>query len=448
MPVDTSFYPTQQPQPFNPLTTIQSYAGIQGQLQQNQTQQRQLRGQQALGQILQQSTHADGLNANEVIQRAAQNPDAQMYLLNTMQELRSANPLTGYTGRDKNNNPTPMQAPYFQVAGMGNPSQQAPQEIIDKYHAHLDPIINELSNLSNKPDLSERDIINSSIDIANHPDTNFNHTDSASVIANIPHGPGGTPATSQQLRPLVNQKLQQAQQTKASLPPSSAMIAQQQQAQPTQEDYSTPGSATDVGLGVTQNQKYWQDHFQKVQEAQSTNPTKNAALHNILNIASQPGLQTGTKIAQMYQALAATGLAPEGIEDKAKQMQLLRNHFAQGIDELPGSDARLDEVKNKMGSENDLIGTIQDMTPYLIAVNDSNRAKAQYYHRVAGNGSNPDKVQAANAEWSNNFDPRILEMKSLPPEKLDKYMSRLTPQDRNELSRKYNYAIDNKLLGQ
>lgn len=470
--IDTSFYPTAPAAQFNPLTTVQGYASAQATLQENQLRQQEIQGRMALGQAIQASTdpRTGVLNNNELSRRIAANPAAAMFALQTQQEANTANPLTPYTGKNASGQPTPMQAPLGQVRAIGNPAQQAQspfssQDEIDKAHAHLDAVQGILTPLTNDPNLDQKKVINATVGAVSHPDANFNNVDAATTLSNLPHGPGGSPPTGDQLRPVVQQQLQKVQTAKAVLSqkyPSSQQIAQQQQppvatgnnGQPGSlsepPDQSTPGSATGLPIGFAENQAARQKHYLNVQDSANSVPQENAALNNILNISKVQGVPSGTMIGQMYETLASTGLAPKGIEDEGAQLKIIQNHAAQialagGV---PGSNERLEALQNAKVGDKDLPQVIQGMVPYLLAVNQGKLQQARYYQRNAGDGTNPATVAQSQQNWTQNFDPRILEMKQLQsdPVELKKYIGGLSKTDKTELLQKYNVSKQLGLL--
>ncbi len=106
---------------------------------------------------------------------------------------------------------------------------------------------------------------------------------------------------------------------------------------------------------------------------------------------------------------------------------------------MPGSDARLGALESAKVGDKDLPQVIQNMVPYLIAVNNGKVAQANYYKEAAGDGTDPVKVANAQGQWNENFDPRLLEMNTMKqdPTALKKYVGNLSPDDKKELNRKY-----------
>lgn len=189
--------------------------------------------------------------------------------------------------------------------------------------------------------------------------------------------------------------------------------------------------------GYNENLTSLQQHYQQVRNEANSVPQENAVLNNILNI-SKSGAPTGTLIGQMYQKLASTGMVPQGVSDIGAQLKTIQNHVSQLAlsGGMPGSDARLEALENSKVGSTDLPQTLQTMIPYLLAVNKSKVARAQYYAHQDPTGMNPQKIQTAQANWSANTDPRVLEYNGLPDNEKKKYVSALSPEDAKELSQK------------
>lgn len=423
---------------------------------------------------------------------AHQQQKEQVQRQQRQQQNRPQNGLTGSgQGQSQNNNASPdPSSPQITsqdlapLPGTANPLMQAPpqsqqqspqggasgswsQQDIDKVHDHNQGVISLLTPLANDPNLTEKKIMDTTIEAMNDPKIQFNAHDAALLLSKLPPN-----ATHQQLQQLVTSALQHQQQGAQILAqkmPSSSMLqsakpsATQTTASPNEpmSDVSTEAQAQNDGQpqpqegnqsttsenispqpapGVLENQAVRQKHYLDVQNAANSVPQENAALNNILNI-SKSGAASGTMVGQMYQALASTGLAPEGITDTGAQLKLIQNHAAQIATSggMPGSDARLAALENAKVGSADLPQVIQAMVPYLLAVNKGKLQQAQYYQNSAGNGLDPNKVSQAQTTWNQNFDPRLLEMRSMQndPAALKKYISNLAPEDKKELLEKH-----------
>lgn len=458
MAVDTSFYPTRQPDPINPLQLIGQYAGASSALQQNALLQQQVRGRVALGRLISQDTDAQGqLNQNALMRDVAQDPDARIYALQTQAEARNANPLTPYTTFDQNTGTyVQKQEPYSQVLQIGNPSQQAnntpPQSQIDKMHAHINAVHDTLQNLANKPDVSQSDVIDAVADTVAHPDTDFHATDGAALLSKIPSGPGGSPPNSQQLHGVIQPMLQQVTQTKALLD-SRYPSSEQQQAQKVAAQFAAPeeygntpqqapeqgGAMTAPPMGAQQNQQYWMNQYQHIRQEADSVPQTQAVLQKIMTL-SKNGAPSGTIAKDIYQYLAQRGVSMPGITEPAVQTQELAKYMEQALlaDGMPESDRRLQALESAFTNPKQLPQAIQGLIPFLEASNKAKLLKANFFGQQAGQsgGSNFQQVQDAQTKWNNIFDPRVLEYNSLAPADRRAYAQELSPEDAKELVRK------------
>lgn len=453
MPVDTSMYNNIHP-PIDPLETLGKYINITHGMGENQLQQQQIKGRIALGQAVQKATNPQTgmLDQNELNRLVAVNPDAQKFALETANSAHTANPLTSYMGANAKGQPTPMQAPESNVRAMGSEDQQAhpqwSQEQIDKMHSHNQAMINTLEPLANDPDLNESKTTNAVVDLVAHPDADFNATDGATILSSLPHGAGGSAGSGEQLRPLIQKHLEQQKIIEKTLSEKYPSTSQNQaREKAAQLANGAGGVATGLPVGYAENQASRQKHYLDVQNEANSVPQENAALNNILNI-SKSGVPSGTLVGKIYEALASTGLAPQGVSDEGAKLKLIQNHAAQVAlaGGVPGSDARLQALENAHVGDKDLPQVIQAMVPYLIAVNNGKVEKAKFYQSVAGDGTTPDSVAEAQSSWNQHFDPRLLEMKELmkDPSSLKKYISGLSKQDKQNLLTKYN---ESKKLG-
>ncbi len=496
MPIDTSFYPTRQPEPINPLALVQGYAGAAHQIGENKLQQQQIRGRQALGRIISQTTGPNGIpNPPAILAKAAQDPDASWMVLQLQEEAKNANPLTQYIGKNKQGQPVPAQAPLYNVPGIfPDPSQgnnpltggQAPgavnmqsaqtqpeeappsQDKIDQAHAYNKAVRDVTEPLINDPDLDHKKAMRGVIDLVAHPDVpHMNAITGAATLSEL-YGPDGNPLPPEELRAKIQGIHDQHMQHQAHLDekyPSSEQLAQQRAAQfadsHAQEtpgmnahhqaenplDLATPGAATGLPIGYQGNLDANQHHYQEVQQAADSVPTENAALNNVLNL-SKSGAPTGTVLGEFYSYLAAHNIAPEGAQTDAEKLALIRSHASQlalaaGI---PGTNEKLHAIQNAKITDEDLPKVIQGMIPYLKAVNNSKVAQAKYYRGIDPSGSNAQSIAQARNNWQSHMDPRVFELQELQgdPDGLKDFTKGLSKTDRTEILKKYQ---DAKKLG-
>ena len=505
---DVSFYPTQYPKPINALDLMSQYNQVQHGMGENKLLQQEIRGRTALGRAVQASTDPQTgvLNNNKLNQLVAQDPDANWMALKISQDANSANPLTPYMGRtgisptNPQGTPTPMQGSLGQVRAIGDPSQQAgnafqqappaqqqagnpfqqqppvqqqnpdqapqqpadlpqiPQDKIDKLHAHNQAMLKTLTPLVNDPDLDHKKVIGGVSDLVTNPDADFNHHDGAAAISAIPFGQDGKPVSGDDLRaklqPIVAQQQAHEQYLTTNYPSSQQIAARKAAAAlaapQEQPDQSTPGSATGLPAGYTENQIAQQTHYHGVLDSADSAQKDNAALSNILNL-SKLGAPTGQVLGSFYTYLAKHDLAPVGAQGAAEQLQFIHEHAAQ-IAASAGSRSDQDLLSKQLAtvSADDLPKVIQGMVPYLEAVNESKVAQANYYQQKDPTGSNPTAIASARSDWRNVADPRIFEMRTLAksdPEGFKSYISGLDPSDANTLMAKYQKMFGSKKNG-
>lgn len=484
--VDTSMYNKNPLKPLNPLEMVSGYASAAHTINENKLQQQQIRGRQALGQIVSQSMNEDGSpNPAKILQKASKNPDAAWMVLQLQEEAKNANPLTSYLGTNEQGQPTPAQAPYYQVAGQNNPNwqvgenklttgappennappqsgnalmppgagaqqqQQAPAmdpSQVDALAAHTDAMLNVVEPLANDPNLDNKKIIRGVSDLVAHPDAKFSAMDGASALSKIPSGPNGQPANPQQLQQKIQPIYQQLKQNQAA-------IAQMRQAmnpqQPNPTKMSTPGVATGLPAGFSENLQQAQQHYGQVMQQADSVPVENAALDNVYDL-SKSGAPSGTVLGEFYSYLAAHNIAPEGAQTDAEKLALIKSHASQLAlaAGMPGSDARLDALQSAKVDDANLPKVIQTMIPYLKAVNNSKVAQAKFYRQQDPSGANANQITNARTTWQQNLDPRVFELQELQhdPEELKKFVSGLSKADRLKLSEKRKMALQLGIL--
>lgn len=477
--------------PANPLSTVQGYVGIANAIQQNRLMQQEQQsnsqnialrqGEIQAQQIMSKHRNDDGtFDVAGATAELKNNPLAYNALQHQNQLLNSQE----QTGLNAQNQP--VYGAHQNVLSKNNPFQnsgqqpqtpgQPNQETVDKLHNHLDTVSGILTPLASDPDVNQKKIIDAVSDGVAHPDADFSATEGASILSQLPNGPGGAPATSQQLQPLLQQKLQQVNQNKSMLSqkyPSSDQLAKQRQnaadvaagfAQPrAQAPAAGVGTITQVQMtpmsqdlqgqqpqeqspnqppqsnqgqqstqtdnsgvvhpqtvlspppGWAENQQHYQQHYQQVQHEADNVGQAHAVLQNIYNL-SKAGAPTGTISGKIYQYLAEKGLATPGIQEAAVQNQEIAKSMAQYAVSMgmPDTDKQLGAVQSAITHPDQLPQAIQELIPSLEAFNDTKGVKAQYYRKVAGsnNGGSPTEVAKAESDMQ-SFDPRLLLMQNL-----------------------------------
>lgn len=456
MPVDTSFYPTRQPEPINPLSLVQGYASAAHTLGENKLLQQTIRGRQALGQIIQQNTDESGIvNPAAALRDISQNPDASWMYLQQQENFKNANPLTQYMGTNAQGQPTPAQAPLYKVPGVFTQPQLS-QAQIDEIHAHNDAMINTLEPLANDPNVDHKKVIRAVSDLVARPEAKFNAMDGAAALGSIPFGANGEPpdsaAIQERLQPLLAKQKQNEQILSQKYPSSNQLAARERAAALARPlNLSSPGVATGLPAGYAGNQASRQTHYQQVLDEANSVPQENAVLNNILNV-SKSGADTGTKIGEMYQVMARSGLVPQGIVDRAEMLQTIKAHISQMAlaGGMPESDKRLAAIKSANVDDAQLPETMQAMIPFLKGVNNAKVARAKFYTSTDPTGADPQRITQAQTTWNSHTDPRVFELQELQsdPVALKKFTSGLSPQDRKSLLSKYQVARQLGILNQ
>lgn len=492
--IDTSSYPTRQAPAFSPLQAAGEYTNIQNALTHNQIMQQQIPQQQVEAQIARGKIKAGQIIAKHsqdgqtdwlgVGHDMYQDPDTAMEpvsrsvqdLINNQlsqtpaglgpnnaprnASLQTVNASLGRqqlpaAGGNALTNAAPAQGGNALTAGAPN-QMQGPlpdQQTIDGLHAHNQAMISTLTPLANDPSVDHKKVIRAVADLVAHPDAQFNGVDGASALTQL-FGQNGQPLPSNEIQPRIQSLLDQQKQNEAALQskfPSSEQLksAQQpaapqgqpavnpQQAQSNDPLDNAPTLKTGLPAGYSENQKAQQEHYQGVQKDADAVKVQNAALQNVLNI-SKSGVDTGTKLSKVYDALAKSGLATAGITDAASQRQQIAQHLEQiaTAGGMPGSDARLSALQNANIGPDQLAETIQKMAPYLIGINSSKLAQAKYYHGVDPSGTDPDKISTARLKWQENADPRAFEYEAMSPSEKADYAKGLDPKDAVELAQK------------
>lgn len=332
--------------------------------------------------------------------------------------------------------------PQSQIAVSDNPPIE--QEHIDNAHDHHDELQNSFKGFLEKPDsdMTLDNLHQMAYDLVSNNIANKNRGVPANMVAaemsgpDFPReGPNGEPPAPQAIRQYVQKHYLASvgEQGQINHQLGSHSRAMQQQ-QPAGEE---PGTMT-TGLspGFAKNQAAQQEHYQSTLSAADPIRIENAALGNVLNI-SKSNIETGTKLSKIYDALAKTGLVPEGLTDPTVQRQKIQAHLAQiATANMPSTNEKLHAIQDANMSGDQLAETIQGMIPYLIGINNSKLAQANYYQKQDPTGADPEKIAQARSVWQNAADPRAFEYESLSPIERKKYADTLSPAEAAEISHK------------
>lgn len=442
MPVDTSFYPTKQATPMNPLETMQGYANVQSTMGQNKLMMQEIRGRQAMGKIIQKNTDDTGVvNPKNALRDISQDPDASWMYLKEQDAMKNANPLTDYVGTNAQGQPTPAKAPLYNIPGIfpGQPPRneaqkfpptntnpdapQLSQEEVDKLHAHNQGMIKVLQPLANDPSLDHKKVIRGVADLVADPAVQFNAMDGASALSDIPFGEDGALPDPNVLREKLTGIVDQQKQHEAALqeryPSSEQMAARNAQMRQNPLELTGPGVATGVPEGYSNALPKSRDTYNQVTEEAETVPQRVYAYNEIINLANS-GAPSGTTVSKMWQwAARNVPGAPQGISDKAAQAQELSKFMSQALlgNGMPASDSRLQELQSGNLNPEQLIETIKNLAPAFKAVAKGAVEKQKFYNRVTNNGSDLNNEPQAAQQWNANFDPRWVEFDQLNDKK-------------------------------
>lgn len=190
-----------------------------------------------------------------------------------------------------------------------------------------------------------------------------------------------------------------------------ALLQHQQQAP---KGNNSPGVDMSVPRGYDQKLATSQGRIKQVQDDATAVPAQNAIFSQIEDL-SKSGAPTGDIVAKGYKFLSEKGLvSPASTEEKQREEIVKYMEQAALAAGMPTSDARLASVHSANVNENQLPAAIQGLTSFFKAANQGKVLKEEYYNKVLGDQLNPDQEIHAKQLWDQNYDPRIIEFKSLP----------------------------------
>jgi len=111
-----------------------------------------------------------------------------------------------------------------------------------------------------------------------------------------------------------------------------------------------------------------------------------------------------------------------------------------------GTDSKLESASHTSPSEFMSQVGVKNILSLLKGNQDAIQAKAKAANDyVKANG--PQSMPAFNQEWNQTFDPRVYQFKYMTPEQRQDYYNKIdNPDERRELKRRIEFAIDNKLV--
>lgn len=471
MATDLSIYNNVfKPDPMGGITMQEKFLGLQHAQTQNQLLSRELKGQQALGRIVAQSTDENGtINPVTFRNKLSKDPDASYLYFQQEQERQKTNPLLQNIGKNGQPVNTPYdtlmfpqpssnrlapaprkqpqqsaddgeQPPVESAQGMNNDNglPSLSQQEVDGYHQHVGKVVDTLKSLINDPTLDRKKCIGAACDLVADPSVKFTKEDGISQISQLPSGPNGASPSPEQLKSHLVPMLEEAETAQRVLNeqyPSSThraaksigQFAQQEQETQPVDLYSPSGAPIDetpkdgtqgFAVGVSPSFERSNKNYEDVVAQSASVPQTLAAYNEIINL-NEAGAETGTRISSMYQWLAKNvpGISAD-ITDKASQTQQIAKWMSKALaaQGMPTSDARLGELQAGNLNEEQLSATIRKLAPFFVASAEGAKKKLQFYNKITQNGRNFDNEPAAQQLWTENYDPRWLEYAALPNE--------------------------------
>lgn len=279
--VDTSFYPTQQVAPLNPLQAMGEVTGIrnaqvENQLLQQATQQRagdiqlqqmDIGKRQAYANALQFPDSTDPVTGAPVqanVLRHLAHDDTtgygSMVLPEAEHNMGVANPLTSYTGM-VGGRPTQAQTTTSNfltgIPGQRPSPQQPqkpPQSQIDDNRNHLDETEKSITGLLSGGDLSTPTIIKSITDHVANDNTMSTGADGVKAALGVLYNPDGSETTPQQRAQILTQTLGQVQKARTVMDARGHYSTRQQQAlQQSQGNQQQPAPQTAASGEIPEN---------------------------------------------------------------------------------------------------------------------------------------------------------------------------------------------------
>lgn len=434
MPVDTSIYNNMyQPDPQAPLDMAAKVLALKGAAQQNKLLQIEVAKKQAMGDIYSTPgvVNGDGtVNYDKAMAVAKNNRLGGMLVPDLMQESLKANSLVNLQNKDG----TPYVRPVQEVqrdARNGVAPQEAapPQQQIDDYHDGYDYMKDRLLELMNKPDVSQKDIINAGADFIHN--THMTPAQIADELKNMPSEPN---QIREKLQDYYNQALQNHTQLAAKYPRSSHIETPGVQTGP------TPGTVENIQTNVQQATERKKQVNNDATSAVSTIPV----LNKILDL-SKEGIKTGP--TREFRAKVGKFLADVGapVDPKVGEIDELKKYMAQlaqsNAGNVPGTNEGLQALQAASPNDKILPEQVQNLSRFLLAVQKGKIAKQAVYNK---NLEGKNGVEFSKAEekikqgFDENYDPRVLEimMLSAGSDEQKKLVSKLSPEDKETLKKK------------
>lgn len=468
----SSLYP-QPPKVMNPLEMQQGYAALQHARGANQLQQAEIGAQKELSDIFSNSVNPEtgtvdwtkafqlaknskfsGLNAAKIIEmRNAQDAPEQVFdansgknVLRTRQALQREAQLQGRPLQNQLR-PALMQPQPIQDAppredsqtqevnlyqpgsnepmGQGDAQPQYSQEEVDEAHNHLDTIKESLKQLVEDPQLDHKKVMKAVVDLRHNPNTKLTQEETVGALSQLYDPQTGQPYDGNTLRQKIvpmYQQIEQASEALRTQRPSSHMLR-------ARENVGQLASFDDVnqpeGLSQTPSPGYStpltksRETYDQVRDQAITVPDQLHAYNEVINLANS-GAKVGTITSDLYK-WAARNIpgVPEAVSNEAEQTQIISKYLGQALinQGMPASDARLQALQDANANPGLLIDSIKKLAPALKAKAEGAKAKLAFYNRVTDNGKNLQDEPEAAELWTNNFDPRWIELENLPDNK-------------------------------
>jgi hypothetical protein len=459
MPVDTSFYNTKAPEPFNPLKTLGDVTAISNAMQQNQALQlgnKLTQAKFALGKYYEKNTLPNGeVNYNGLQSDVASDPQTAMLLPQIQTEGRAA--LAPVTQFNPATQQTELMSTQAQQSSL-NPRQnllarqqdnqspaflpQITQDDIDQAHDNLDYLGKTTQSLLGKPDLSTSDILDNATDLAaewtkSKGKRGVSPQQLANTLGTIPAGKNGSDASPQQLHKWLQQHYDTIMQSKAAITATHGLPSPQKtNDQSLDNQWSSPHVAvsnpSDYGTRLENSQA----RIKQVTDEATAAPTQLAPFNKVLQLAND--IQTGAgadQVNKIRNFLVTAGVASDKMNNETATFEELKKYL-NGIQATAGegkTNQYLDLLNSANPNDKLLPKTIENVARFGAAQLQGKIAKQAVLQNSLGKVVTPEAEEKFNKMWNSTYDPRAIELNMMPPDQQAEYLKKLSKTDKKKI---------------
>lgn len=438
MPIDASIYDTKRPAAQNPLEMVAQAVNIAGAVNKNTHQlgENKLQaGKIAVGDAIRRNTDPDtGLvNTSGLLADVNRNPLTATQYQPTADYVTSLN--KGVPTVDAEGRPTIVPTQGANAAlNPSNYSQEHSQEQVEGAHDYLQDIQDTGNELLKKPDLSYNDLIKTGTDLIGK-----GRATPQGVLASL----SGLPvdAKPDQIRAHVQQHLDETNGIRDA-------ITQQYgpRSKPALQDL--PSLPTGMPTGYTEDVKQSQERLATVRDDATAATRQAPLLRNIITLSpnANTGLgQDGWNGVKRF--LAGTGIATDKLTDEASTLEQFQKYAASVVSSggAKTNDA-LDVLQHATPGDKQLPQTIQNVSRYLLAVEQGKIAKQAFMNNVIGDNYAPALEKKTKQEWDKHYDPQAIELNLLPTEEKKKFFDKLSKSEKDKVINSYKWFKNNGLI--